>query len=295
MTEEEKKRLSPYAVDEDTLYRRFVSDRPSYAGTYEQPLSDVYQQITSRPAFQYDATKDPLFQSYKDQYIQGGKLAMRDTLGQAAALTGGYGSSYGQQVGQQAYDAYLKDLSAVVPELYSAAYGRYQDEGDALRQQYAMLGQQRDTEYSRYLDELGAWQNERAYQTQLESTEYSRQQDAYSRLYSLILGIGYQPSQEELAAAGMRPEVSSALYAEYQRQHPAPVAAAPVYYYQPKAEEKASKNTLDSDVKALRSAGVTPSEINRFIKAATAKGAEYAGTTAQEKAAIRDKYKTLSR
>jgi hypothetical protein len=30
-------------------------------------------------------------------------MAMMDTMGKAAGLTGGYGSPYAQQVGQQAY------------------------------------------------------------------------------------------------------------------------------------------------------------------------------------------------
>ena len=64
--------------------------------------------------------------------MQQGKLAMRDSMGKAAALTGGYGSTYSQQVGQQTYDAYLKDLSAIIPELYGQAYDQYQDEGDKL-------------------------------------------------------------------------------------------------------------------------------------------------------------------
>ena len=54
--------------------------------------------------FKYNVNADPLYQQYKDQYIQGGKLAMMDTMGKAAALTGGYGSTYGQQVGQQDID-----------------------------------------------------------------------------------------------------------------------------------------------------------------------------------------------
>ena len=134
MTEEEKRKKNPYAVDGDAVYDRLRSDRPTYAATYEQPLADLYQKITTRPGFQYDVTADPMYQQYKGQYIQQGKLAMRDTMGQAAALTGGYGNTYGQQVGQQAYDAYLQKLGDVVPDLYSAAYGRYADEGDRMMQ-----------------------------------------------------------------------------------------------------------------------------------------------------------------
>ena len=60
---------------------------------------------------------------------------MRDTMGQAAHLTGGYGSSYGQAVGQQQYDAYLQKLGDAMPELYGAAFKRWQAEGEAMSDQ----------------------------------------------------------------------------------------------------------------------------------------------------------------
>ena len=74
MTEEEKRKQSPYAVDGDTLYDRLRSDRPTYAGTYDKQLSDLYSKITTRQPFQYDVTKDPLYQQYKGQYIQQGRI-----------------------------------------------------------------------------------------------------------------------------------------------------------------------------------------------------------------------------
>ena len=108
------------------------TQKPTYAGTFDGQLADLYAQISGRPKFEYDVNADPLYQQYKDNYVQQGKLAMRDSMGKAAALTGGYGSTYSQQVGQQTYDAYLKDLSAIIPELYGQAYDQYQDEGDKL-------------------------------------------------------------------------------------------------------------------------------------------------------------------
>lgn len=202
--------------------------KPSYAGTFDQQLADIYQQISSRPQFQYDVNGDPLYQQYKDQYIQQGKLAMRDTMGKAAALTGGYGSTYGQQVGQQAYDAYLKDLSAQIPELYGMAYDQYRDQGDDLLKMYGLVGDQRDTEYGRYRDEMSDWRNEREYQRQVENEEYNRrtaaekearsqQQQLYANLYAAIKASGYMPSDSELQAAGMSREQAQALADEFRR------------------------------------------------------------------------------
>lgn len=125
---------------------------PSFSSDYDQTISDLYQQITNRQPFQYDAASDPLYQQYREQYMQGGQQAMRDTMGQAAALTGGYGSSYGQAVGQQQYDAYLQRLNDVLPDLYRTAYEQYNAEGDKLTQQMQLAGQIRDSEYGQFRD-----------------------------------------------------------------------------------------------------------------------------------------------
>ena len=133
---------------------------PTYKGTYDQQLKDMYDKIANREKFTYDLNGDALYQQYKDQYTQQGKMAMMDTMGQAAALTGGYGSSYAQGVGQQAYQGYLQQLNDIVPELYSMALNQYNTEGDRMVQQYSMLGDMADTEYGRYQDDLNwHWQN----------------------------------------------------------------------------------------------------------------------------------------
>ena len=191
---------------------------PVYDDSLRRQQSELYGQITNRGPFAYDPKNDPLYGIYKDRYVQNGRMAMKDTMGQAAALTGGYGSSYGQAVGQQQYDASLQGLADVIPELYGQAYEMYQDEGDRLMQQYQMLGAQADKAYDQYRDQLGDWQYERAWQEQQNQTAYSQRQDAYSQLYSLIGSTGYQPSAEELAAAGMTQEAADALRNEYLRQ-----------------------------------------------------------------------------
>lgn len=152
---------------------------PQYAGTYDGQLKELYDQIVNRDKFSYDINSDMLYQQYANQYAQNGKLAMMDTMGQAAALTGGYGSSYGQAVGQQTYNAYLQQLNDVVPELYSQAYGRYQDEGNQLMQQYAMMGDLANDEYAKYQDAYNRWANERAYAQEQADNAYNRGYNEY--------------------------------------------------------------------------------------------------------------------
>lgn len=124
----------------------------SYTSPYDQQLKDLYTSITERKPFEYNADDDAMYQQYKDRYVQLGQQAMRDTMGQAAALTGGYGSSYGQAVGQQQYDQYMLGLNDKAADLYAQAYARYQDEGEQARQNYAMLGDLSDRDYGRWQD-----------------------------------------------------------------------------------------------------------------------------------------------
>lgn len=147
---------------------------PEYANSYEDQLHDLYDQIVNRDKFRYDINQDELYQQYAKQYAEKGRMAMMDTMGQAAALTGGYASTYGQAVGQQQYDAYLQQLNDVVPELYQMAYNQYQDEGDRMQQQYGMLGDLADDEYSKYRDAYNRWLTERDYAQGNADTAYDR-------------------------------------------------------------------------------------------------------------------------
>lgn len=152
-----------------------VSHMANKPGEYSQPwdtyINDVVNKIMNREDFSYDLNGDALYQQYKDKYIQQGKMAMADAMGQAAALTGGYTSSYAQNVGQQAYQAQLQNLNDIIPELYQMAYDRYQQEGQDLYNQYGMLTDLDDTAYGRYRDSVSDWGNERDYFTGRVDTE----------------------------------------------------------------------------------------------------------------------------
>lgn len=129
----------------------------AYQSRWDDELTSLYDQIRNRKKFSYDMGTDPLYLQYRDQYQRLGRLAMQDTMGQAAALTGGYGSTYGEQVGQQAYNAYLQNLNDIVPQLQQQAYQRYQDEGTDLYNQFNLVKSRDDTDYGRYRDTVSDW------------------------------------------------------------------------------------------------------------------------------------------
>lgn len=157
---------------------------PTYPGTYDAQLVDMYNTIVNRDPFKYDLNADMLYQQYAQQYVNKGRLAMMDTMGQAAGLTGGYGSSYGQMVGQQAYNSYLQELNNMIPEFYDRAYQQYADEGDWLLNQYKLLGDLSDTEYARYSDDYNRWLNERDYAQGLADQAYTRGYNEWEDRYN---------------------------------------------------------------------------------------------------------------
>ncbi len=166
--------------------------QPQYDNRYDDQIQALYAQIAGRGPFRYDSATDPLYQQYRQSYARQGQMAMRDTMGQAAALTGGYGSSYSQSVGQQQYDAYLSRLADVLPETYGMALNAWTAEGKELQQRYDAAVSLEQSDYARYLDELGQYNREldrargdaqEAYERKraIEEEAYRRAVDDYNR------------------------------------------------------------------------------------------------------------------
>ena len=217
-----------------------ISGKPGdYQSQYQAQLNDLYNQVMNRPGFTFNLNGNAMYEQYRDQYMQSGRQAMMDTMGQAAAMTGGYGNSYASTAGNQAFQQYLQQLNAVVPELYQMELDRYNNEGNRLLQQYEMTAGLENDAYNRYRDSVSDWEGERnyaqnAYQTQYEQDyqnwvnmlnhwsqqaqqeygaymdqqQFDAQQAAQNREYAYnqamsILAAGKMPSAELLAAAGI--------------------------------------------------------------------------------------------
>ena len=214
---------------QEMLQQQITNKPGAYTSQWQSQLNDVMGKILNREKFNYDLNGDALYKQYKDQYTNHGKMAMMDTMGQASAMTGGYGNSYAQNVGQQAYQGYLQQLNDKIPELYNLALSKYQMEGDDLARQYSMLGTQENQDYSRYRDAVSdyntelsrlqsAYDNERSfdygqfaddrnYQYQVNS---DKQKLAQAQVDYLI-SIGGNVSDELLAAAGYDPSYLSSI------------------------------------------------------------------------------------
>lgn len=194
-----------------------LAQKPAaYKSQWQTQLDDALSKIQNREKFAYNVNGDELYKTYKDRYVQQGQQAMQDTMGQAAGLTGGYGSSYSQNAGQQAYHGYLQGLNDVVPELYQIALDRYNQEGENMLNMYGILGDKEAQDYGRWQDAMSAFESERDYLAGLYDAERSYDYGKYS-------------DDRDFAYAKYRDEVSDAQwakqFAESQRQYNASLAA----------------------------------------------------------------------
>ena len=204
----------------DEEYQRAVQalesarqNKPSYQSRYDTQAKSLYDALQNREPFRYDIDADALYRQYRDQYTALGRKAMEDTMGRAQAMTGGYANSYAQTAGQQAYQNYLGKLADAIPELYSQALERYQQEGSDLEARYQRTLAMGEQDYDRHKDALDSYRKDLSYlQTQADQAyqrgyqayldEYQRKNDAYNRLAELIKK-GYNPTPAELEQAGM--------------------------------------------------------------------------------------------
>lgn len=145
----------------EKAYSDFVEKGYAYAN--QQMLNDYMSKYQGRDPFSYDFNTDAMYQQYKDKYMKQGKMAMQDTMGQAAALTGGYGNSYASTVGNQAYQASLENLNDIIPQLYEMAYARYNQEGQDMLNNISLLQGERGFDYGVWGDKANMLQGDRGY------------------------------------------------------------------------------------------------------------------------------------
>ena len=155
-----------------TAYQRALAEydygtAPEWEGTEYERLRDEALKKASSGEWNYNPSTDPVWQAYQKQYRREGQRAAEDTLGRAAAMTGGVPSSYAVTAAAQAGNNYAAALSDKLPELYQDSYNRYLQEYQrqlGLADAYAGAGK---TEYNRYLDRRDQWNTDRNFRYNL--------------------------------------------------------------------------------------------------------------------------------
>lgn len=156
---------------------------------WQQQMQALMDELDERKPFSYDPEADALYQQYREQYQNAGRLAMEDTVGIASGLTGGYGSTYAENAGAAAYGQYLDKLNEVLPELYEMRRGDYNRQTDLLFDRLSFAGEQ----------------------AQSAQAAAQKAADAAFERCIALLENGIQPSAEELAAAGLSAQSGAAL------------------------------------------------------------------------------------
>lgn len=195
----------------DNFY--YPQQAPVYENEWQDEIEERMMKIANS-SFE-DWAKGSDYQYLYDRYSRGGGQAMEDMLGQIAARSGGYASSYAVAAAQQQYNNYMSTLE-------DAARAMYQDDLNQQMQALGLIGDYESTQYNRYLDELNQWQGDRDFaynqfwdnwnrdytlnRDEIEDARYEEESDfnkaadyaAATGDYSLFVDMGYYtPEQAE--------------------------------------------------------------------------------------------------
>lgn len=260
-----------------------VNNYGDFSYSNQASFDEIMNKILNREEFSYDLNGDALYQQYKDKYIQQGKMAMQDTMGQAAAMTGGYGNSYAASVGNQAYQASLENLNNIVPELYQMAYDKYKQEGQDLYNQYGMLSDDRNTQYGMWADKYNQLVADRDYYGNEANNayvkdygEWSDQRDFDTNQYWTETEFGYGQYRDAVADAQWETQFNEA-----QRQYVEQM-------------ELAKASASSGGVNLNNIPGINTTDPTWFDENGNFKKAEYLGTTDDGKASFRIEGKTVT-
>lgn len=208
----------------------------SYESPYSAQIAALMNQLLNRSAFSYDYSTDPIYLQYAQSYNTEGERASQDAMAQAAALTGGLPSSYAVTAANQAGNYYANALNDKIPELYLQNYNMYLDELGLDYNNLNSLMSLDAADYNRWLDNQqlkyqayrdavsdSQWDKQFEYGKTLDSynisqNELDRETEEEERAREWVLYLleqGINPSDDELAAAGLNSNTAQSLLNSY--------------------------------------------------------------------------------
>lgn len=151
-------------------------------------INSGMDRLANPQAWNYNYRQDPAWQAYRKEYLREADRGTRDTMANAAAMTGGIPSTAAVGAAQQAGNYYRAQLADKIPELMQNDYSRYLQGREADRADLSLLS---SIEAQRAGDSLGlqqfAWQKE----GDLWQRNYTEQQAAIAAAMNRWATLGY--------------------------------------------------------------------------------------------------------
>ena len=154
----------------------------AYKSQYANQMAGLLNNVTNRQEFSYNPLEDANYQALAKVYNANGLKAQQDTLGQAAALNGGYNTSCATSASQQARNDYNQQLASLIPELEQTAYSRYYDNYNMNLNALGALQDADNTAYQKYRDSVAdrQWLYGQNYQKYRDTVADSQWQKEYN-------------------------------------------------------------------------------------------------------------------
>ena len=180
---------APKRFKQSSLTRDYLSalqkteaSRPEpFQSKYNEQVQNLLNTIQNPKSFdlETDDTYRKLYEKYREQYAAQGDQAMRDAAGNAAALTGGYGSTYAMAAGQQARDQYMQALNNNSMSLAEMALNDYWRNRNDKYNQLNAVNAQDAVDYGRHRDLVGDWKDDRNYYANQYQQNYANDYGAH--------------------------------------------------------------------------------------------------------------------
>lgn len=155
------------------------------SSTLDDTINSLYDRVINQKQFEYEPTADPTYNRYADIYARNAKLMSEDALAQAAQLTGGYGSSYGQAVATQAYNDEMSKMNDIIPELRQQALAEHENERQKNIEALTLLLNERDTQRNIFESDRAydrsVYESDRNYQLSQDQFDWQKDQTQLDR------------------------------------------------------------------------------------------------------------------
>lgn len=151
----------------DTLKRKNQAEQEEQAwrqqapAAYESRNKETMDALTGQVGSGYDgSTLAKAYQQYREQATDAAAKSAENAQATAAALAGGYGSSYADSVARQNQAAALEGIASAVPGLRSKALTEYQNEQNGLLAALSGMGTTEALDRSAYGSNLANYYNQ---------------------------------------------------------------------------------------------------------------------------------------